>query len=68
MMARLSEPLWSQEGVSQVDQQPQGHESGERVVEGHDQFSSELIAGVAVADRQNEEAKADGQHDGVQHW
>jgi hypothetical protein len=67
MIVRLSEMLGPEQRVNEVDQQSQRHDRGERIVETHDPFSSEPIAGVAVPDRQHEEAEADGQHDDIHH-
>jgi len=67
MIEPYSEPLGPQQSVGEVDQQPQGHEGGERIIEGHDQNSSKLIAGIAVADRQHEKSEPDDQHDDVHH-
>src|SRR5450759_786910 len=35
VMARLSEPLGTQQSVGEVEQQPRGDEGGERIVENH---------------------------------
>src|ERR1017187_9930240 len=35
MVMRLSEPLGPQQSVGEVEQQPRGHEGGERIVENH---------------------------------
>jgi hypothetical protein len=67
MIVRLSEPLWPQQRVREVDQQTKAHHSCQRIIEGHDQFSSEPIAGVAVPDRQGDEPEPDDQHDHVHH-
>ena len=62
-----SEPLGPEQGVGEVDEQAQGHEAAERVVEEHDAISSEPVAGDGVADREREEGKTDGHHDQVEH-
>ena len=64
--ARALETLGTQQCVSEVDQQPRGHEGGERVVDCHD-FLLEAIAGVGVADRQGEEAQTQCQQDEIEH-
>src|SRR5476649_595672 len=35
MMVRLSEPLGPKQSVGEVEQQPCGHEGGERIIEDH---------------------------------
>ncbi len=67
MSGRLSEMLWPEQSVDEINQQPCGHEGGKRIVEDHDRSSSETLAGVAVANRQGEEAQPHGQYDDVQH-
>ena len=62
-----SEPLGAEQGVGEVDEQAQGHETAERVVEEHDAISSEPVARDGVADRESEKGKADGHHDQVEH-
>jgi hypothetical protein len=38
VMTRLSEPLRPEQGVGEVDRQPDGNEGGERIVEDHGRF------------------------------
>jgi hypothetical protein len=73
------EPLRPQQGVSQVKQQAERDEAGERVIENHGRSPSmrfrvpktrrELkpFAGVGVADRGREEGEAEDHHENVQH-
>jgi hypothetical protein len=68
MIVRLSEPLWPQQRVREIDQQAEAHHRGKRVVKGHRQFSSEPIAGVAIANRQGDKTESDDQHDRVHHF
>ena len=66
MLVRLSEPLGSQQSVGEVEQQPRGHERGERVIEIHETLL-QAIAGVGVTHRHREKAKPHGQHEQVHH-
>jgi hypothetical protein len=61
-----SEPLRLDQSVGQVDEQPEGDEGGERIIEGHG-GSSKPVAGVHVADRQRKKDEPDRQHDDVHH-
>src|SRR3954467_9770597 len=62
-----SEPLRAEQGVGEVDEQAQGHETAECIVEEHDAISSEPVTGDGVADREREKGKASGDHDQVEH-
>ena len=62
-----SEPLGPQQRVGEIEQEPDRHEAGKRIVENHDDAPSEPIAGQGVTDRQQEEAEPNGQHDDVPH-
>src|SRR5580700_3940451 len=64
---QTSEPLGPQQGVSEIEQQPYRHEAGERLVENHDDPPSKPVAGQRLADRPQEEAEPNGQHDDVPH-
>jgi hypothetical protein len=66
VMIQPSETFGAQKRVSEVDQQPKGHEGGERVVEWHGS-PLEAVAGDGVADRQREEGNTDGEQDEVEH-
>lgn len=66
IMMRLSEPLWREQRVDQVHEDPSSHDAGEPIVEDHDCLL-ETIAGDGVADRQREEAKPKAKQDEVQH-
>ena len=67
MVVGLSEVLGPEKRVDEIDQQPERHDCGERIVESHDPSSSEPVAGVAIPDRQHEEPEPYGQHDDVHH-
>src|SRR5262249_59746642 len=67
IVVRLSEMLRTEQRVDEIDQQPERHDCGERIVESHDPSSSEPVAGVAIPDRQHEEPEPYGQHDDVHH-
>ena len=66
VMGRLSEPLWTQQSVGEVEQQPRGHEGGERVVDCHGSLLKP-VAGIGVADRQGEQAQTHCQQDEIEH-
>jgi hypothetical protein len=66
MIMRLSEPLGPQQSVSEVDQQPESDEGGERVIEGHCSLL-EPFADVGVSHRQREKTEPEGQQDDVEH-
>jgi hypothetical protein len=68
MSAGLSELLWPEQSVDEINQQPCSHEGGKRVVEDHDRSSSETLAGVTVANRQRKKDQADSQYNDIQHW
>ena len=63
----MSEPLWPEQRVNEVDHQPYGHEGGERIVEDHWRPPLKSITGIGVADRQHEEGKAESQQYDVEH-
>jgi hypothetical protein len=62
-----SEPLGPQQGVGQVEQETEGDEAGEGIVEDHGPSPLKPFARVGVADGCREETEAKGQHDDVQH-
>ena len=66
IMAR-SEALWPQQRVSQVEQQTERNEAGERIIEDHGRSPLKPFAGVGVTYSRGEEAEPEGQHDNVQH-
>jgi hypothetical protein len=66
VMASPLEPFRPQKRVGEVDQQPYGHEGGERVVDWHGS-PLEAIADDGIADRQREKADTDGEQDEIEH-
>lgn len=66
IMAR-SEALWPQQRVSQVEQQTERNEAGERIIEDHGFAPLKPFAGVGVTYACDEEAESERQHDNVQH-
>lgn len=57
---RASKTFGAQQRVGEIDQQPHGHEGGERIVDGHG-APSETVAGDGVTERQREQDEADSQ-------
>ena len=62
-----SEPLRSQQRISEVDQECHRNEGRERIVEDHDRSPSKPFADIGVADREREEAEREGEHQKVHH-
>jgi hypothetical protein len=62
-----SEPFGPKQRVGQVEQQAERDEAGERVIEDHGALLSQPFAGIGVTYPRDEEAKAERQHDDVQH-
>src|SRR5262249_48935984 len=62
-----SEALGTQQRIGEIDQETEAHQGSERIVKTHGPYSSQPFAGVAVADRQHEEAEPNGQQDDVHH-
>jgi hypothetical protein len=67
MMISLSEPLGPQQGVGEIDEDAEGHEAGERIVEDH--FSSPLqpVTEEGVGDRERKKTDDGSQQYEVQH-
>jgi hypothetical protein len=61
------EQLGLKQRVDEVDEQSRDHEARERIIEDHDGFPLQQVAGIDVADRQREKSEADGEHDDVHH-
>ena len=66
MRAASLELLRREESVSEIDEEPDGHDAGQPIVECHSSLL-EVIADDGVADREYEEAEPEGKHDHVQH-
>ena len=62
-----SEPLGADEGVSEVDEEPCGHEGAEREVERHGKPPSEACAERRVTGRRREEGEAGGEENDIEH-
>lgn len=68
MAVVLSEPLRLEQRVGEVNEQPHGHQSGERIIEKHGALPHlEQIAGVNVCNRQREEGETNRQHGDIHH-
>jgi hypothetical protein len=67
MIVVPSEPLGLEQSVGEVDEQARGNDRRERIIEDHDGFPLQPVAGVDVADRQREKDDADRQQDNVHH-
>ena len=66
VMACPSEPFGAQQSVGQVDQQPDGHERGQCVIE--NQFCLlKPVAGVGIGNRRHKEDGGQYQDDHVHH-
>ncbi len=63
----VSEPLGSQQGVAEIDEQADGHCGGERLVEGHDGVPLKARAAEDVANRRTEECESQGDEDEIDH-
>ena len=66
IMAR-SEALGPQQRVSQVEQQAERDEAGERIVEHHGSAPLQPLAGIGIAYACDEEAESEDQHDDIPH-
>ncbi len=65
---RRSEPLGTQQGVSQIEQETERNGGGQRIVKDHDPFLPlEPLTGVGIADREREKAEREGDHQNVHH-
>ena len=62
-----SEALWPQQCVSQVEQQTERNEAGERIIEDHGFAPLKPFAGVGVTYACGEEAGGKRQHDEIKH-
>jgi hypothetical protein len=62
-----SKPFRPQQRVSEVKQQTERDEAGERVIDDHGLAPLQPFANVGIADACHEEAERECQHDDVQH-
>jgi hypothetical protein len=67
MVAVPSKLLGPKQRVRQIDKQPRGNDTGQRIIEDHGACPLEQVAGVNVGDRQREKDESDRQHDDVHH-
>jgi hypothetical protein len=66
MDVAFSQVFRLEQGVDQVDEEPERDEAAERIIEDHDD-ASEQVAGVDIGDRQREKGDADCHHRDVHH-
>ena len=64
---RALEAFGTQQRVGEVEQQPRGHEGGERVIEGHGVALLKPFAGVGVSDRRGEQRQGQNSKDEIRH-
>ena len=55
-----------QQGVAEVDHQPEHHDSGQRIVEDQGNLL-QPVAGERVGEREREKADPGGEHEKIQH-